>query len=362
MSLYKPAKSKFWHYDFRFQRHRYHGSTGCTAKRDAAQFEAEVRRKAALGQDAKPTTTLLAACDAWFDAKGQHLASNATVHYQLVNLADGLGSSVPLHDLTLADVDRYIARRRAQVGNASVNRETALLRRVVNWCGARGYETPEIEWKEARLKETAAQTRVLSDEEETRLFGAIPANLRPIVEFALLSGQRKSEVVTLRWSDVDFAAGRATVWAKGGKRHSFPLTPRLVALIANQPKVCAQVFTYVAERSAPPRKDRPMRVKGHRYPFSRQGWARKWRKALVRAGIEDFRFHDLRHTALTRLGNIETAFELAGHSDIRTTKRYFHTAEDRVRERMIAAESRNSPEPSEQAPSETRRKAANDTI
>ena len=66
---------------------------------------------------------------------------------------------------------------------------------------------------------------------------------------------------------------------------------------------------------------------------------------LKAAGIENFRFHDLRHTALTRLGNIETAFELAGHSDIRTTKRYFHTAEERVREAMIAAESRNSPEP-----------------
>lgn len=360
MSLYKPAKSQFWHYDFQFKGNRYHGSTGCPAKRDAERFQSEVRRKAALGEDAKPQITLLAACDAWYDAKGQHLASAKTAKYQLVNLSAEIGAGMALHDITLAALDRYIARRRASVANASVNREIALLRRVVNWCDARGFEAPAIAWKEAKLKEAAVQTRVLTDEEQTRLFLTLPESLKPIVSFALLSGQRKAEIVTLRWSDVDFANARAWVWAKGGKRHSFPLTPALVALIANQPKVCAQVFTYVAERSAPRRKDRPQRVKGERYPFSRQGWDRKWRRALKDAGIKDYRFHDNRHTALTRLGSIETAFELAGHSDIRTTKRYFHTAENRVRETMIAAESRNSPEPASATPSEPRRKAAND--
>lgn len=280
--------------------------------------------------------------------------------YQLDNLAKGLGKSVPLHDIGLAELDGYIARRRAQVSNASVNRETALLRRVVNWCKSRRYDVPNIDWQEARLKESAGRTRTLTAKEEARLFAALPPSLLPMVEFALLSGQRKAEIVTLRWSDVDLTIGRATVTVKGGKKHSFPLTPRMVALIANQPKVSPQVFTYVAERSSPRRKDRVHRVKGQRYPLSKQGWDRKWRKALEKAGIEDFRFHDLRHTALTRLESIETAYELAGHSDIRTTKRYFHTAEDRVRERMIAAESRNNPEPDEEGVSQTRRKAGND--
>ena len=360
MSLYKPAKSQFWHYDFRFQGHRYHGSTGCTSKRDAERVQADARRKAALGEVAKPSLSLLAACDAWFDAKGRHLASAYTVTYQLVNLAEGLGPSLPLQDVTLPLIDRYIAERRAKVSNASVNRETALLRRVVNWCAARRYDVPEIDWKEAKLKEAAPKTRVLSLAEEQRLMAALPASLVPIVRFAIISGQRRSEIIRLRWSDVDLANGRATVSVKGGANHTFPLTPELTAIIANQPKICPQVFTYVAERSSPRRKDRVQRIKGHRYPFSRQGWERKFKKALADAKIADFCFHDFRHTALTRLGSIETAFELAGHSDIRTTKRYFHTAEDTVRERMIAAESRTIPEPAEGTPSETRRKAAND--
>jgi integrase len=359
MSLYKPAKSKFWHYDFQFKGCRYHGSTSCTSKRDAERYQAEVRRKAALGEDAKPTIKLDDACGAWFLAKGQHLRSHATVSYQLENLARGLGQSLPLQDLTLAHLDRYIARRRGQVKNASVNRETALLRRVIEWHGARGVDVPAIAWKEVKLREAKPVTRTLSPEEETRLFAVLPESLKPIVRFALLSGQRKSEIITLRWSDVDLAAGRATVWAKGGRRHTFPLTPALVAIIANQPKACAQVFTYVAERSAPRREDRPQRIKGVRYPFSVQGWDRKWRKALSDAKIEGYRFHDNRHTAATRTGSIEVANKLLGHSDYRTTQRYFHTAEDTVREGMIAAESRNSPEPAE-AKAENPRKAAND--
>lgn len=359
MSLYKPAKSRFWHFDFQFKGRRHHGSTGCTSKRDAERVEAGARRRATLGDEAKPTITVDLATGAWWDAKGQYLRSEATLIYQLANLAEGLGRNVILSDVTLPDLDRYIARRRATVKNASVNRETALFRRVCNFVGARGFEVPTIKWDEARLTEEAPQTRVLTRDEERRLFEHLPESLQPLVEFALLSGQRKAEIVTMRWADVDLSAGRATVWAKGQKPHSFPLTPRMVALIANQPKVCAQVFTYVAERDSPPRQDRPRRLKGHRYPFSRQGWDRKWRKALEAAGIEGYRFHDNRHTGLTRTGSIEVANKLAGHTDMKTTKRYFHVAEDEVRNAMIAGESRNSPEPSA-GEVEKRRKAAND--
>lgn len=359
MSIYKPAKSKYWHYDFRFKGLRYHGSTGCASKRDAERHQAEVRRNAALGETVKPAFTVLSACDAWWDAKGQYMRSAPTVKYQLVNLAEGLGANVPLQDVTLAGLDKYVARRRAFVSNASVNREIGLLRRVINWCGPRGYDVPEIRWRETRLKEAAVQTRTLSHDEERRLFDALPDSLKPIVEFAILSGQRKSEIVTLRWADVDLSAARATVWAKGQKPHSFPLTPRLVALIANQPKVAPQVFTYVAERDSPPRADRVPRIKGQRYPFSKQGWDRKWRKALESAGIAGYRFHDNRHTAASRTGSIEVANRLLGHTDMRTTQRYFHTAEETVREGMIAAESRIIPEAPGATPENTR-KSAND--
>lgn len=155
MSIYRPAKSKFWHYDFQFKRGRYHGSTGCTSKRDAERFEADIRRKAALGETVKPSITLDAACGAWWLAKGQYLRSHATVMYQLENLVIGFGKNTNLQDIGLAGVDRYIAKRRAKVKNASVNRETALLRRVIEWHEARGFDAPRIAWKETKLREAA---------------------------------------------------------------------------------------------------------------------------------------------------------------------------------------------------------------
>ncbi len=357
MSVYRPAKSSRWHYDFQFKGRRYHGSTGCTSKRDAERYEAEVRRQAALGIEVKPAITVDKACGAWFDGKGKHQRSHSSTVYQLAALAEGLGPNRWLHDLRLPNLDKYIARRRASVSNATVNRETALLRRVINWIAARGYDVPAIEWREIKLPEKAPETRILTAEEEARLFEHLPASLAPIVEFALISGQRRAEIISLRWADVDLFGARATVATKGGQRHTFPLTPRLAAIIRAQPKACAQVFTYECERPAPRRKDRPHRQKGERYPFSRQGWERKWKRALAEAGIENFRFHDTRHTALTRLGSIEAAQRLANHSDIRTTRRYFHTSEDDVRAKMAAAESRNSPEPPEGEGAETRRKA-----
>lgn len=347
MSVYKPAKSKSFQFDYVWKGHRYHGSTGCTSRRDAERYEADHKRKVALGEKAKDTLTVEQACDLWFENVGKHLAAHPTYLYQLGYLTAGLGARTMLHDLTLREIDGYVATRRALVANASVNRETALLRRVVNWATPRGYEVPALEWKSLRLKEPPKKTRVLDGDEEARLFAKLPESLKPIVEFAILSGQRKAEIVTLRWADVDFPNMRASVTVKGGQIHTFPLTPRMRTLIANQPKVCPQVFTYVAERDSPPRKDRVRRIKGQRYPFSKQGWDRKWRKAVKDAGLEGYRFHDNRHTALSRTGRIEVAFLLAGHSDIRTTKRYFHTAEDEVRQAMIAGESRSIPEPQE---------------
>ncbi len=105
------------------------------------------------------------------------------------------------------------------------------------------------------------------------------------------------------------------------------------------------VFTYVCKRS------RGQRRKGERYPFSKNGWRKDWWRALEAAGIEDFRFHDLRHTAATRVlrasNNLKVVQEMLGHSDIGTTARYAHAMKEDVRAAMEAAQSRNTPEVSE---------------
>lgn len=341
-------RSPYFQYDFQVKGRRFHGSTGCTTKRDAQAFIDNFRREIVLGSNTLPGITLDHACLSYWNDKGQHEASRVTTEYQLANLCSAIGEKKMLAEVTIADFRAFIAKRRGQgVSNASINREWQLARRV--WKHVQeSHAVSTIKWGALKLDEPKERVRELKADEETALFEKLPEDLRPIVEFAILSGQRKSAVVGLRWENVNWSAGEATIVNKGGGLHTFPLSPSLVQLILEQPKVdgCPYVFTYVCERHSPARPDRPRRVKGERYPFSKYGWARKWTKALAEAGISDFRFHDLRHTSATRMvrasGNLKAAGRLLGHTDIRTTSRYAHVGMEDLRSLMVDTESRNS--------------------
>lgn len=343
----KDKRSPNWQYDFQRNGRRFYGSTGTANKRAAQKHIDALIDRIAEGTHGHGEITINEACDAYWQDKGQHERSHRTTEYQLANLVEGFGANTLLTSITIKEFRLYVAKRRAQVSNSSVNREWQLARRVWRHV-AETHRVSTIKWGELKLDEPAERIRELSAAEETALFEQLPAALRPVVEFAILSGQRRSAVIGLRWDKIDWEANEATIINKGGDPHTFPLTPAMKALIAEQPTVtdCPFVFTYECERRSPKRKDRPARRKGLRYPFTLQGWQRKWRKALTDAGIGDFRFHDLRHTSATRImratGNIKAASKLLGHTDIRTTSRYAHVGMDDLRELMSGTEARNN--------------------
>lgn len=355
----KDERSPYYQYDFQRNKQRFYGSTGCTSKRKAQEYINRLLDEVAAGTFGKNQITLDHACQSYWTDKGQHERASKTTEYQLANLCRGIGSGRPLSAIKLQDFRKYVAKRRTQVSNASVNREWQLARRVWRHV-ASDYKVSEIEWGLLMLDEPQERIRELTAKEEARLFAVLPENLKPIIEFALLSGQRKSAVVGLRWDKIDWQAGEATIAKKGGGEHTFPLSPLIVQLLLEQPEIdgCPYVFTYVCERPAPKRKDRPARRMGERYPFSPQGWNRKWLKARQEAGLGDFRFHDLRHTAATRVmrrtGNLKAAGKLLGHTDIRTTSRYAHVGIDDLREIMADTESRNNTGQRLTDPSQTR--------
>jgi len=349
----KDPRSPFWQFDFQFKKQRFHGSTGCTTKRDADAYVAKLRHKIALGDD-KPPITLDKACLAYWEDKGQHESASATTDYQLENLCSIIGQNRFLHEITQEDFRKFCAARRGKVSNASVNREWQLARRVWKHARKAGYDVPHEEsergivWKDLRLSEPKERSRELSADEQKRLFAKVGPDLLAVVEFAMLSSQRRSAVIGLRRSRCDLDGMRAEVFTKGGRWHKFPLTERMAQIIRDRPVVegCDYVFTYECQRPSPARKDRPRRFKGRRYPYSKQGWYRQWKTALKDAKIDDFRFHDLRHTGISRLvrssGNLKLGMTLADHSNVSTTSRYAHVLEDDLRMAMVAEESRNS--------------------
>jgi len=346
MSVYRPKRSPYYCYDFQFEGVRFQGSTGTTKKSEAKIKEAKVRFDASMGIRPKKNGMSMnaAAGRYWLEVAG-HQPSSKTTDYQLSNLVDVFGANTLLSDITDNEISEYVARRRSKISNASVNRETQLLRRVfrraqATWKADIG-EMPD--WKSLILSEPAERNRELTAAEEAALFDNLRPDFHPLVLFCILSGVRAMNAITLTWGQVDFENKAITFKVKskrlGGKTHVVPMTSAMVALVAQQRgNSDAAVFTYVCKKS------RHMRHQGRRYAFSRSGWKREWGTALDAAGIEDFRFHDLRHTAasrLARVANLRIVQEMLGHEDIASTVRYTHVQMTDV---LVAMEkSQNSP-------------------
>lgn len=369
MSLYQPKGSAYWHYDFQYKGVRHYGSTGVEEKATAKEIEAAVRRQAARDHHygepkRKPKLALRAALGRYWNEIGQHSAAPYDELWRADMLVGELGPDTTLDQITDNEMTRVVARLRGRkarykdtlLAPATVNRTVELLRRV--WRRARdlwGADVGESEprWGAHRLHEPDERVRSLSGDEEQRLFTALREDYHPMVRFALLSGMRLDNVLSLRWSQVDYQTMAITIKTKsrkpGGAVRRVPITQAMLLLLAQQRgHHDTFVFTYTCAKSRGERK------RGQRYPFSPDGWRKAWSAALAAAGIQDFRFHDLRHTAATRTlaasGNLKAVSRMLGHTEVTTTAKYAHVLDDDVREAMElgqrppTAKSRNSPE------------------
>jgi len=166
------------------------------------------------------------------------------------------------------------------------------------------------------------QDRWLRDEEERRLLAACPAWLR---EFAVETGLRLGEILTLQWPHVDLGHGTLTVEAattKNGLPRTIPLSDRALAVLQRRQSLSgiASLVVFANRKSG-------QRTLGT--------VNRAIRRALTRAGITNCRFHDLRHTFATRLcqDGVDpyTVQRLVGHQDPKMTQRYAHHCTESLR-------------------------------
>ncbi len=160
--------------------------------------------------------------------------------------------------------------------------------------------------------------RYLKPDEEERLFKVLPEYLKGIVIVALNTGLRKSNILELRWEQINFDFNFIEVLENKGNKHLLiPLNEKLIQFFSNKPDVERKGYIFINPETGLPYKD----IK------------KAWSTALEKANIENFRFHDLRHTFATRLieKNIDivVAKELMGHADISTTMIYVHSDADR---------------------------------
>lgn len=342
MSVYKPKGSPYFHFDFVWKGRRFHGSTGCKGRREALAYEGRQRNEAVNPKVDKPPITLDEAGGLYAE-HADRLPSWTTTRYMISAAIKGLGANRLLAEISQRELQAFFAKRRNGRSNATINREIDNARAVWRKAMKARFDVGEMpDWNALKLKVSDRAPRELREGEEIDLFAALRADVADACDFALKSGWRRNEVIRLRWSDCDFQTRQATTRIKGGDEIKRPLTTTLLALIANQPKVGPFVFTYVC------RKTRLKRRADERYPLTATVLRDAMKAAKATAKIEDFRFHDFRHTRGTRIvratGSLAAAKAALAHKSIKTTLRYAHVLDEDVRNALDASESRAIPE------------------
>lgn len=348
MPLEKRSSSPFWYARFQLGRRRYFLSTGTTNRKDAVEFEKRARNQAAgdLRQAERERTgplTVAAAMGRYWHECGQYQKGKDALRH-LEWLCDRAGGKRPLAALTTGEISKLVAQRRADgVSNATVNRSVVEpLRRVINrarriW----GEPLPEIAWASLRLREASHRIREASEQEEAAVLAAARDEYQAPIDFAIRSGFRLAEVAALRWRDIDWQARMIAVRGKGDKAATIPLTPAIEAILrALRGHHFEFVFTYEKRRirtgeAAP----------GTRVPLPALNLYRRFKEACEAAGVSNLRFHDLRHTAgsrITRAGGLRVAMAVLRHADIKTTLRYAHVLDEDVRRAMETADGKNT--------------------
>ncbi len=216
---------------------------------------------------------------------------------------------------------------------ATVNHHLKLLKAIFN----RAIRTGKLTYNPVRavklFKENNARTRCLTPEEQARLFANLPDCIKPLVRVALHTGMRQGELLALRWDDVDFYTGTLRVReAKSGEGRSVAMN----SVVRGALQAVRREQVQKAREQAKGGREilSPYVFCSHKGRFL-HNLAKAWYPALEAAGIEDFRFHDLRHTFASRLAmvgvDLYTVQRAGGWKTAVMVQRYAHLSPDHMR-------------------------------
>ncbi len=254
-----------------------------------------------------------------------------TLEARLKNLLAHFGNT-PLEAVE-EGIDGYVlSRREAGVSNATINREIAVLRHMLR-LGVRKFRLLRHEPYIESLQEDGARDRELAEAEEEALLKECRQDLRDLLEAGLLTGMREGELIGLTASQVDLE-GRVISFrpTKKGLKRLMPIGER---------------FYYVLARRINGSGLSPTDLVFSNGCRSWERWhiRNQLKAAMRRAGIENFRFHDCRHTTASRLrrrgADLDHIRRVLGHRGIKTTEGYVHYEAEQLRPILALLESTN---------------------
>lgn len=326
MKIYK--RDRIWYTYYTYQGKRRRKAVG--PYKAAAELKLkDIALKLAMGEDPDPETSeqrrilLRDYASEYLDYskanKGAQSARRDGV--SLKHLVAAFGD-LDLSAISTRQIEQYKKYRldNGGVKPATINREIACLSNMFNKAVEWGYLAQSPVKGVKMFKEPPGRLRYLQPEEITALLNECSTHLRSIVLTALNTGMRLSEILNLRWSSVNLRMRTITVEnSKNNERRIIPVNSTLHQELKKLSLHKQGDYVYCSKRGQP-------------FTNIRKGFV----AACKRAGITDFRFHDLRHTFASYLvmsgANLRAVQELLGHKEISMTMRYSHLSPGHLQE------------------------------
>lgn len=342
MSIYQDKKSKRWYFNVMIQGQRHHKAIpGAVTKRDAEiYFNAYktdlLRGKLDLVENigCKPFKELVNVYLEYSKTNNRSYKCNESKALRFKEL----WGNKQLKDISPMDIEKYKISRKKEIkvkekivngevipakyiSNTTINRDIEVLRKMFNIAIDNGWLLKNPCGKIKKLREQNILERYLTPEEEISLLTACKGHyeyMKPIIQFALNTGMRKEEILSLTWKCVNFENKKITLLdTKNGKKRYIPINSVVKEILKSAQKNNTSEFVFTNP------------ITNTRYADLKNSFP-----ALCKtANVENFRFHDLRHTAATRMiasgVDIIQVKDILGHADIRTTIRYAHAITER---------------------------------
>jgi integrase len=337
--VYRRGTRGTWWYRFRFGAgHMVHESAKTMSTTVAREAERQRRRELEQKYNKIEKRSLPPrfekAATAWLEGEKPHLAQRTHAIYDVAlrcHLIPAMGPWL-LCDIECEEIKAYQAKRKAEgAAGRTLNKELQVLRQVLKrhklWANVQG----EVKFE----RETENVGKALSQDEEAQLLKACESNqlLHTAVTLALNTALRKDEIRLLRWGHIDLFKRILTVGkskTEAGTGREIPLNSlayaALIKWAGRFPESKAEHYVFPACESAGIERTHPT---DERIDPSQpiKSWRTAWRAALRRAGLQ-IRFHDLRHTCITKLAENpatdETIMSIAGHLSRRMLEHYSH--------------------------------------
>lgn len=356
--VYQRGSRGTWWYRFRFGAGRMvHESAKTTSKTIAREAERQRRRELEKTYNKIEKRTLPPqferAALAWLEGEKPHLAERTQGIYDVAlrcHLIPAFGSWL-LCDIDGDAIKAYQAKRKGAGASArTLNKELQVLRQVLKrhkmWANLQG----EVRFE----RESVNVGKALTRDEETALLEACESNqlLRTVVTLALNTALRKNEIRLVRWAQIDLFRRTLTVGrskTEGGSGREIPLNPLAFASLIKWaglfPESKPEHYVFPACEAAGIERAHPNAERiNPGQPL--KSWRTAWRAALTRAKLQ-VRFHDLRHTCITKLaegqGSEQTLMAISGHLSRRMLEHYSHIRMEAKRAALDAIASAPAP-------------------